>query len=150
MASGATKMAVVGNMLMDVRVIDINERNLEVRYDTRAHLHCSSSIWPLPSCCYDKKELENFSFATELSPEDFGWEYQNYYTLPSLIRRQLAKRTYELPSEMAGFGSGSAGYLAGRSDSKAWLPDGDSQILRSNVFGPSGFWTMAPLRYAAK
>ena len=30
------------------------------------------------------------------------------------------------------------------------LPDGDSRILRSYVFGPSGFWTMAPLRYAAK
>ena len=25
------------------------------------------------------------------------------------------------------------------------LPDGDSQILRSYVFGPSGFCTMAPL-----
>ena len=33
---------------------------------------------------------------------------------------------------------------------KAWLPDGYSQILRSYVFGPSGFWTMAPLRCAAK
>ena len=33
---------------------------------------------------------------------------------------------------------------------KAWLPDGYSQIFRSYVFGPSGFWTMAPLRYAAK
>ena len=32
----------------------------------------------------------------------------------------------------------------------AWLPDGYSQIFRSYVFGPSGFWTMAPLRYAAK
>ena len=31
-----------------------------------------------------------------------------------------------------------------------WLPDGYSQIFRSGVFGPSGFWTMAPLRYAAK
>ena len=31
-----------------------------------------------------------------------------------------------------------------------WLPDGYSQIFRSCVFGPSGFWTMAPLRYAAK
>ena len=30
------------------------------------------------------------------------------------------------------------------------LPDGYSQIFRSYVFGPSGFWTMAPLRYAAK
>ena len=33
---------------------------------------------------------------------------------------------------------------------QAWLPDGDSQIFRSFVFGPSGFWTMAPLRCAAK
>ena len=32
----------------------------------------------------------------------------------------------------------------------AWLPDGYSQIFRSYVFGPSGFWTMALLRYAAK
>ena len=31
-----------------------------------------------------------------------------------------------------------------------WLPDGNSQIVRSYVFGPSGFRTMAPLRYAAK
>ena len=31
-----------------------------------------------------------------------------------------------------------------------WLPDGYSQIFRWYVFGPSGFWTMAPLRYAAK
>ena len=30
------------------------------------------------------------------------------------------------------------------------LPDGNSRILRLYVFGPSGFWTMAPLRYAAK
>ena len=33
---------------------------------------------------------------------------------------------------------------------KTGLPDGYSQIFRSYVFGPSGFWTMAPLRYAAK
>ena len=31
-----------------------------------------------------------------------------------------------------------------------WLPDCYSQIFRSYVFGPSGFWTMAPLCYAAK
>ena len=31
-----------------------------------------------------------------------------------------------------------------------WLPDGYSQIFRSYVFDPSGFWTMAPLHYAAK
>ena len=31
-----------------------------------------------------------------------------------------------------------------------WLPDGYTQIFRSYVFGPSGIWTMAPLRYAAK
>ena len=33
---------------------------------------------------------------------------------------------------------------------KAWLPDGYSRIFRSYVFGISGFWTMAPLRCAAK
>ena len=33
---------------------------------------------------------------------------------------------------------------------KAWLPDCDSRILRLYVFGPLGFWTMAPLRCAAK
>ena len=31
-----------------------------------------------------------------------------------------------------------------------WLPDGYSQIFRSYVIVPSGFWTMAPLRYAVK
>ena len=36
------------------------------------------------------------------------------------------------------------------SGSEAWLPDGYSQIFRSYVLGPSNFWTMAPLRYAAK
>ena len=35
---------------------------------------------------------------------------------------------------------------------RAWLPDGYSQIYRSYayVLGPSGLWTTAPLRYAAK
>ena len=33
---------------------------------------------------------------------------------------------------------------------QAWLPDGYSQIFRTYVFGPSGFFTIAPLRYAAK
>ena len=32
---------------------------------------------------------------------------------------------------------------------RLWLLDVYSQIFRSYVFGPSGFWTMAPLRYAA-
>ena len=31
-----------------------------------------------------------------------------------------------------------------------WLPDGYSQIFRLCVLGLSGYWTMAPLRYAAK
>ena len=34
--------------------------------------------------------------------------------------------------------------------SMTWLPDGYRRIFRSYVFGPSGFWTMAPLCYAAK
>ena len=29
---------------------------------------------------------------------------------------------------------------------KPWLPDGYSQIFRSYVFVPLGFWTMAPIR----
>ena len=33
---------------------------------------------------------------------------------------------------------------------RAWLPDGYNQTFRSQVFGPSGFWIMAPLRYTAK
>ena len=37
---------------------------------------------------------------------------------------------------------------AGRT--RTGLPDGYSQIFRWYVFGPSGFWTKAPLRYAAK
>ena len=32
----------------------------------------------------------------------------------------------------------------------SWLPDGYSRIFRSYVFGPPGFWTMVPLRCAAK
>ena len=36
------------------------------------------------------------------------------------------------------------------SERGAWLPDGYSQILRLYEFGLSVFWTMAPLRYAAK
>ena len=34
--------------------------------------------------------------------------------------------------------------------SPSGLPYGYSKIFSSYVFGPSGFWTMAPLRYAAK
>ena len=32
----------------------------------------------------------------------------------------------------------------------SWLPDGYSQIFRLYLLGLSGFWTMAPLRCAAK
>ena len=43
-------------------------------------------------------------------------------------------------------GAGTVGPVAGkRKREESWLPDGYSQILRSYVFGPSGFWTMAPL-----
>ena len=33
---------------------------------------------------------------------------------------------------------------------QSWLLDVYNQIFRSYVFGPSGFWTMAPLCYASK
>ena len=44
------------------------------------------------------------------------------------------------------------GGAAGRRESSSlvWLQDGYSQIFRSYVVGPWGFWTMAPLRYTAK
>ena len=35
--------------------------------------------------------------------------------------------------------------LGRKSDFTSWLPDGYSQILRSYVFCPSGFWKMAPV-----
>ena len=38
----------------------------------------------------------------------------------------------------------------GDTSAGTWLPDGYSQNIRSYVFGSSGFWTMAPLSYAAK
>ena len=51
-------------------------------------------------------------------------------------------------------GAGAAGGPSSEAASKVWLPDGDSRIFRSHrgsyVFGPTGFWTMAPLCYAAK
>ena len=58
-------------------------------------------------------------------------------------------------STSSGSGSGSAGLRPSarhpaRHVFQACLPDGYSQIFRSYVFGPSGFWTMAPLRCAAK
>ena len=46
---------------------------------------------------------------------------------------------------------GRTGSAAAAGDpNQARLPDGYSQIFRSHVFGPSGFWTMAQLHDAAK
>ena len=42
------------------------------------------------------------------------------------------------------------GWTGERGGFYSWLPDSYSQIFRSYVFGPSGFWAMAPLRCAAK
>ena len=54
-------------------------------------------------------------------------------------------------AEITGLNITSTWYKDPKSGSlKAGLPDGYSQIFRWYVFGPSGFWTMAPLRYAAK
>ena len=54
MASGTTKMAVIGNMHMDVRVIDITERNLEVISDTRAHHHCRPLVFRAIALLYSQ------------------------------------------------------------------------------------------------
>ena len=45
---------------------------------------------------------------------------------------------------------GTPGRPIARPPPQAWLPDGYSQISRSYLCGPLGFWTMAPLCYAAK
>ena len=47
-------------------------------------------------------------------------------------------------------GSSNGGMLTWSSLNRPGLPDGYSQVFRSYVFGPSGFWTIAPLCYAAK
>ena len=52
-------------------------------------------------------------------------------------------------ADMPGSSSGAMVTSTGSAGTSG-LPDGHSQIFRSCVFGPSGFWTMAPLRYAAK
>ena len=70
----------------------------------------------------------------------------NFPTLTHLFLQSLISFLSYLTSElMCAFVP-----VAPVSTNKAWLPDGYSQIFRSYVFGPSGFWTMAPLRYAAK
>ena len=45
MASEATKMVVIGNMHMDVRVIEVTELNSEVRYDLQDHYHCHPLVF---------------------------------------------------------------------------------------------------------
>ena len=52
MASEATKMAVIDNMHIHVRVFEVTEFNYEVRSDLRGYIIVSrSSLGPLPSCC---------------------------------------------------------------------------------------------------
>ena len=55
-----------------------------------------------------------------------------------------ASRVAALRSRMESDDSAAAG------SAQAWLPDGYSQIFRLYLFGPLGFWTMAPLRCTAK
>ena len=42
------------------------------------------------------------------------------------------------------------GFVFRRQSKGTWLPDDYGRIFRLYVFGPLGFWTMAPLRCAAK
>ena len=45
MASEATKMVVIGNMHMGVRVIEVTELNSEVRSDLQGHYHCHPLVF---------------------------------------------------------------------------------------------------------
>ena len=44
MASEATKMLIRGNMLMDIRVIEVTEFNSEVKLNFWGHYHCCSRV----------------------------------------------------------------------------------------------------------
>ena len=59
MASEATKMAVIDNMHIHVRVFEVTEFNYEVRSDLRGYIIVSrSSFGPLPSCyVFKRREL---------------------------------------------------------------------------------------------
>ena len=56
----ATKMAVIDNMHIHVRVFEVTEFNSEVRSDLRGYIIISrSSLGPLPSCCSSSAHFFN-------------------------------------------------------------------------------------------
>ena len=58
MASEATKMAVIDNMHIHVRVFEVTEFNFEVRFDLRGYdIVARSSLGPLHSCWYARQGL---------------------------------------------------------------------------------------------
>ena len=78
----------------------------------------------VPSCAQPRSSPK--SPRTCRSPALLGFE--NEFSLIAIPSRAISRR---------------------RRRSTAWLPDGYCPIFRSYVFGPSGFWTMTPLHYAA-
>ena len=73
-------------------------------------------------------------------------------TLPLHMYIPCRVNTYSpyYQSQLAGEKPGTPKHTVYEKYLKAWLPDGYSQIFRMYVSGPSGFWTLAPLRCAAK
>ena len=71
MASEATKMAVIDNMHIHVRVFEVTELNYEVKSDLRDYIIVArSSLGPLPSCSFfTALENENAS----CSGTDYFW-----------------------------------------------------------------------------
>ena len=60
MASEATKMVVIGNMHMGVRVIEVTELNSEVRSDLQGHYHCHPLVFRAIALLFVSKVLQIF------------------------------------------------------------------------------------------
>ena len=58
MASEATKMVVIGNMHMDVRVNKVTELNSAVRSDIRGHYHCPPLVFRAIALLFVQKMQE--------------------------------------------------------------------------------------------
>ena len=105
------------------------------------------SFSPLALTSEKQKTLREYSIAEEI------WIAQVVHRFFRYPVREVAKvpHHYLLDQiQVANLERRSVSQENGGAEEPVWLQDGYSQIFRSYVFGPSGFWTMAPLRYAAK
>ena len=123
--------------IFTINLVAASLASMALYEDERAHSgmivynFCMSQgkLWKYGSSMPTSRILENISVLSSLLGKVFL--YVKMWTKISLLGRR------QLPAEST-------------ARCKAWLPDGYSQIFRSYVFVPLGFWTMALLRYTAK